>query len=399
MARTLATGPVMSRGAMLGQQMGTGLGAGLLTGFQDRQNEMDMVAKYDPVREALAEQLGTVAGGTPGQQMLMQLTQDPLAFAQAMEDPNALRSIAATTQMATGPEEDPVQKAIRFYEQAAIAEAEGNMIRPPALRARANQILGIEPPDPADMPEMDMLVAVTPDGPMPVQRNPETGRFADVNGNPMEIPQGTQIMNIADMQAGESREIRVDAQGVPRYTDTGEEVFPGIEPPEEEDPGDAQAATFAQRAGNANSVLSLEGDKFTGFWSRTAGFVPQGMKSEARQEFDQATNDFITAVLREESGAQINPSEFTDARNIYIPQPGDSEAVLQRKQASRAAAIAGLEVAAGSALEQVRNAPINAKVTLTVNGEEKEYLVGTVITNAKGERGVVQYDGTVQLLE
>ena len=45
--------------------------------------------------------------------------------------------------------------------------------------------------------------------------------------------------------------------------------------------------------------------------------------------------DFITAVLRKESGAAISPSEFSGQDKIFFPQPWDWPEVLLAKRNAR----------------------------------------------------------------
>lgn len=54
-----------------------------------------------------------------------------------------------------------------------------------------------------------------------------------------------------------------------------------------------------------------------------------------QQKFFQATRDFVNATLRKESGAVISEEEFANARRQYIPQPGDSQEVLEQKRNNR----------------------------------------------------------------
>lgn len=67
------------------------------------------------------------------------------------------------------------------------------------------------------------------------------------------------------------------------------------------------------------------------------------------QQAEQAQRDFINAVLRQESGAAISPSEFDNARKQYFPQPGDSKAVIEQKAQNRKTEIEGLQRGAGKA--------------------------------------------------
>ena len=68
-------------------------------------------------------------------------------------------------------------------------------------------------------------------------------------------------------------------------------------------------------------------------------YAPNVMKSDARQRYEQAKLNFITAALRKESGATITPEEFTKADKQYFPQPGDSENTKKQKAANRRSVI------------------------------------------------------------
>lgn len=70
------------------------------------------------------------------------------------------------------------------------------------------------------------------------------------------------------------------------------------------------------------------------------------------QKAEQAQRDFISAVLRQESGAAIADSEFKNARKQYFPQPGDSDSVVAQKAANRALVIEGFRDNAGGHMQQ-----------------------------------------------
>ena len=89
-----------------------------------------------------------------------------------------------------------------------------------------------------------------------------------------------------------------------------------------------------------------------------------GGLSEDQQAVVQARVNFITAVLRKESGASISPTEFATAEKNYFPAPGDSEKIVKQKQAAREAAIRGMKISAGPGakfIEQeiVQQTPVN----------------------------------------
>ena len=72
-----------------------------------------------------------------------------------------------------------------------------------------------------------------------------------------------------------------------------------------------------------------------------------GGLNEDQQKVVQARVNFITAVLRKESGASISPTEFATAEKNYFPAPGDSEAIVKQKQQARDMAIKAMKIQAG----------------------------------------------------
>lgn len=134
----------------------------------------------------------------------------------------------------------------------------------------------------------------------------------------------------------------VDEEGNPIYAQlsrTGGEpsVVKGIRPaPKGMNEGQAKAAGFADRIYEA--IPAFE----TGALPLEAAMVaeaPLGLGNYAltpgQQTFLQAERNFINAVLRRESGATILPEEFKNARQQYIPQPGDSAQVIAQKKRNR----------------------------------------------------------------
>lgn len=101
----------------------------------------------------------------------------------------------------------------------------------------------------------------------------------------------------------------------------------------------SSANSYANRLAEANVVLDSLGSKFTGIGTAISnllgGFVPNVLKGGDRQVVEQAQKNFVTAVLRRESGASISPSEFKTAAQIYFPQPGDTKDVIDQKAITR----------------------------------------------------------------
>jgi hypothetical protein len=119
----------------------------------------------------------------------------------------------------------------------------------------------------------------------------------------------------------------------------------------------SNAAGFADRMDNAEKVLSNE--KFapfimgkSGVLNEALGNVPMvGAKWQDAEfkQFQRAKKDFITAVLRKESGASIAASEFKSEDEKYFPQPWDDPQTIQDKADARKIAIASMRRAGGPA--------------------------------------------------
>jgi len=94
---------------------------------------------------------------------------------------------------------------------------------------------------------------------------------------------------------------------------------------------------YADRLNESNIVIDSIGGKFTGNLA-FGGSLPNALQSGERQSYEQAKRNFITAVLRRESGAAISPSEFETEALKYFPQAGDkAETVIQKSNARNTA--------------------------------------------------------------
>jgi hypothetical protein len=82
------------------------------------------------------------------------------------------------------------------------------------------------------------------------------------------------------------------------------------------------------------------------------GFL--GGTNESQQMVNQAKTNFITAVLRKESGAAIGQNEFDTEDKKYFPQFGDSEKVIKQKADARKLAIRTMEIQAGPGAKNIK---------------------------------------------
>ena len=129
----------------------------------------------------------------------------------------------------------------------------------------------------------------------------------------------------------------------------------------------AKGTLFATRAAAADQVLNDIGQggkvqpgilKRAGeslpFVGESVGAMLNVTQSPQQQQVEQAQRDFVNAILRQESGASISPSEFANAQRQYFPQPGDSPQVIAQKAANRRNAVAGLTVQAGPGMQRIQ---------------------------------------------
>lgn len=116
------------------------------------------------------------------------------------------------------------------------------------------------------------------------------------------------------------------------------------------------ATLFGTRMTAANKVLEEIGTGYSPMKTaiaRGAENIPgvnagaNSMLSGNEQRVLQAQRDFVNAVLRKESGAAINQSEFNNAQKQYFPQVGDTPDVLAQKKVNRELAIKGMKTIAG----------------------------------------------------
>ncbi len=124
-----------------------------------------------------------------------------------------------------------------------------------------------------------------------------------------------------------------------------------------------KSASFGSRAEQADKIISELGTDYSpakinakNAISKTwgiGGALEAGANkfamTENDQKAEQAQRDFVNAVLRQESGAAIGPSEFENAKKQYFPQPGDKQPVLEQKSRNRKLAIQGFMNSSGKA--------------------------------------------------
>jgi hypothetical protein len=116
-----------------------------------------------------------------------------------------------------------------------------------------------------------------------------------------------------------------------------------------ENKGVTNTGVIGGTVGGVVGLVPLIGDKLTAGVDNIYNVLPQvlgGYSAEQQQVLNGRIN-FVTALLRKESGAAISPSEFSTAEKLYFPRPGDDASVIKQKQNARELAIKAMKVQAG----------------------------------------------------
>jgi hypothetical protein len=109
--------------------------------------------------------------------------------------------------------------------------------------------------------------------------------------------------------------------------------------------------------GGTLGLTPLIGDKLDDATGNIFNALPAvlGGLNEQQQQTVNARINFITALLRKESGAAIGPNEFSTAEKLYFPKPGDSASVIAQKQNARNLAIQAMKIQAGPGAKSIES--------------------------------------------
>ena len=118
--------------------------------------------------------------------------------------------------------------------------------------------------------------------------------------------------------------------------------------------------------GYKNNFKDLTADEFSNWFGTT-------FQTDKGQRFYQASRNFIAAVLRKESGAAISDGEYTNGLKQYFPSIGDTQAVIDQKEALRDSAVTGMVNDSGDAFSAIYPNAVSY-LSFTV-GDEKEDVI------------------------
>lgn len=191
-----------------------------------------------------------------------------------------------------------------------------------------------------------------------VRQDPQTGKvelaYGDTNkqdtlagpdGKPIQIPPGLDAAG-RKIFINEIARINADAAGGKK---TGEQ---------------ATAEIFANKMELSNKTLDSLANQGTSLAGKIASGLPMGnyIQSPEYQKYKQAASNFITALLRKESGAAIGKEEYDRYEREYMPQPGDGKEVLAQKAEARRVAIESMKKGAGPGYKSPESAASSGTV-------------------------------------
>jgi hypothetical protein len=195
------------------------------------------------------------------------------------------------------------------------------------------------------------------DGDTVLRQDPQTGKvevayggdtktntIAGPDGKPITIPEGLDSAGRKTF-INEIAKINADAAAGKR---TGEQ---------------ATAEIFANKMELSNKTLSSLANQGTSLVGKVASGLPLGnyVQSPEYQKYKQAASNFITALLRKESGAAIGKEEFDRYDREYMPQPGDSREVIAQKADARKIAIEAMKKGAGPGYKSPETSPATVR--------------------------------------
>jgi len=158
---------------------------------------------------------------------------------------------------------------------------------------------------------------------------------------------------LQELGGGKLTETQGNATGFGLRAKEANQIATGLEKQGVNIPG--KTATVV---GGIVGMTPFVGDKYAEASKSVFNVLPEfaGGLSPEQQQNAQARRNFISAVLRKESGAAISPQEYATEEKKYFPQMGEDASVIAQKQQARESAIRALELQAGPGARFIKEA-------------------------------------------
>lgn len=277
---------------------------------------------------------------------------------QARPDPQAMDNAKSLAQsagldprwidIAQSPYATPAMRQLAIQQiQNRIEQMNPNEMQRLQLEKARLEVEAMKAPQPQQPPKVVELFDEKTGLPYKAVFNPQTGQFERVGG--VKAPSGTQLS--------------VGPDGSVQFSQGA-----GLKPLTESQSKDAVYATRAEGALATINQFDTELVSPGGHIAAKFGAFGNYFQTEGYQKAAQAGKEFLQAVLRKDTGAAITADEVREYGSVYLPMPGDSEAVIQQKRVSRQRALeamkAGMPPAAilaqEKALARTQNAPVES---------------------------------------
>ncbi|MCR8721173.1 hypothetical protein NVV30_21075 [Pseudomonas syringae] len=112
---------------------------------------------------------------------------------------------------------------------------------------------------------------------------------------------------------------------------------------------DQSSALTASASGDRSAFRGLADAAIRGIPFVGDSSLANSLVSKERQQAEQSGREFVSAILRKDSGAAITNQEMETYGKMFLAQPGDSEQVLAQKHESRVTALQGIRDGLGTA--------------------------------------------------
>jgi|GEM_PF-610973 len=225
--------------------------------------------------------------------------------------------------------------------------------------------------------QADQQYYTTPVGQSTIgQRNAAAqASYASANNSNASAARTRQAMGIdlGDVLAGGARPGGKAPSGYRWRQDGGLEAIPGgpadkdvIAGPMKLTEGQGKDIVYYSRGRDSNSLLTKNGNSLlmTAGGQGTRGIIDSALQglpfiggsgvvnsvvSPERKQAQQAAAEFLSAILRKDTGAAITQQEFDIYGPMYLPMPGDDRKTLEQKALAREGALESIKAGLGNA--------------------------------------------------